>query len=331
MSYCEKEFRLPILRAACLLLIGLIWACSSAGPARSMEPVRELHPLPGTAFLANTSSDDFTFIVGGDNRLKKGTIKPGEIVKKIFREAKHSNAKFILWSGDTIYGKNPDDHELIKTEYREFLKLAHRTGKPIFNAPGNHEMADADGLPNEVMKSWYTEIMGLPYGAFSYGNARFIALNSEEIPPPGLRETPKPGKRGKEPGYVSPEQIQWLKSELDANKEKTHIFIFMHHPIKSRRPTARLAPSCAEQLLELFSHYQNISYVLSGHEHLYFNPQNPEDQTTPPSRKGAGEPTIYLVSGGAGAPLDLENGGFYHYLIFHVNKAAVDVKLVRVQ
>jgi len=42
-----------------------------------------------------------------------------------------------MWTGDTIYGKNPDDAKLLHKEYKEFLDIAKTAGVPVFNAPGN--------------------------------------------------------------------------------------------------------------------------------------------------------------------------------------------------
>src|SRR5256885_9090101 len=75
---------------------------------------------------------------------------------------------------------------------------------------------------------------GPAYGAFDYGNSHFIALNTEDVGgPPAPTPTATPEKKLKlDPGFVSPQQLKLLKSDLEANKAKAHIFDVMHHPIK---------------------------------------------------------------------------------------------------
>jgi hypothetical protein len=75
---------------------------------------------------------------------------------------------------------------------------------------------------------------------------------------------------------------------------------------------------------------------------MYYNPQgtteeakfyDPPPARTDPSSSGP----FYLVSGGAGAPLKkFELNGkktksFYHYLIFTVDKATVNVQVIKVK
>jgi len=105
----------------------------------------------------------------------------------------------------------------------------------------------------------------------------------------------------------------------------------MHHPIKPKKPDMGLNRENAESLMKLFGRYSNISYVLASHEHLYYNPQT-GDITSPPSRTDPStQPPFYLVSGGAGGPLEgtPKNGGFHHYLVFQINGGHVQPRLVK--
>ena len=90
----------------------------------------------------------------------------------------------MLWTGDTISGKakhpkDAKDAQEIAAEYDEFLGIAKTAGAPVFNAPGNHEMDDGKNDPSDAMKKLYEKNMAGTYGAFTYGNSRFIALDSE--------------------------------------------------------------------------------------------------------------------------------------------------------
>src|SRR6185436_17821297 len=87
-------------------------------------------------------------------------------------------------------------HKTLIAQYKEFFRHAAKAGVPMFNSPGNHEMDvvtkskdETVETPDEKMQALYLEVMKYPkdapaYGAFNYGNSRFIAVNTEEVPPP---------------------------------------------------------------------------------------------------------------------------------------------------
>ena len=93
-------------------------------------------------------------------------------------------------------------------------------------------------------------------------------------------------------------------------------------------------PPNATTLQALFKQYPNVSYVIAADEHLYFNATGttlcPADRQDP-STQGPS----YVVSGGAGAPLDTcpsgsgaNCGSFNHYLLFEVDQATVKVQVI---
>jgi 2',3'-cyclic-nucleotide 2'-phosphodiesterase (5'-nucleotidase family) len=303
-------------------------------PLSLVSPLAQLpalSPLPNTVSLVPPKDPNkFTFFVAGDNRPKNESVAPTATVVSFFNNVAKFSPSLVMLAGDTIYGKNPGDEQLIQQEYAAFCQAAKKGGVPVFNAPGNHELDDQNDVPNTQMQNWYVQYMGAPYGAFNYGNSRFIAMNTEEIAPQATTRaarapTDTPGKT-LDPGYVSQAQFDALKADLDANKAKRHIFIFMHHPIKPAKQEDGLDPICAKPLEDLFSHYKNISYVIAAHEHLYYNPQG--NGTSPPPAWTAKQPPVYLVSGGAGAPLTRHAApglAVYHYLIFTVNGNDVTV------
>jgi hypothetical protein len=105
----------------------------------------------------------------------------------------------------------------------------------------------------------------------------------------------------------------------------------MHYPIKPQRQQDSLNPESLKKLTDILAKYKNVSYVLASHEHLYYNPQDPGNITTVAPFK-TGDPTRYLVSGGAGAAIYVKaaNGGFHHYLIFEVDGDNISVKINRI-
>ena len=287
-----------------------------------------LTAMRGTGNLAPSESNRFTFAVFGDSQ---GEEKAREIISGIFKaihDHQPERSAFAFCSGDIVKGKDPKDPtKYIRQKFAEYLELAKTAGVPIFNAPGNHEMDDADDIPSERMHKIYRESVGPTYGAFDYGNSRFIAINCEDVPPAG---TPPPPD-DMEFSYISDSQLQQIDSDLAANTDKKHIFIMMHYPMKAQRPQDNLNPESHKKLSAILAKYGNISYVFASHEHLFFNPQDPDNVKTVSLYK-AGDPTRYLVSGGAGAGIYVkeEQGGFHHYLLVEVDGDNVSVIIKRV-
>src|SRR5258705_12522444 len=156
---------------------------------------------------------------------------------------------------------------------------------------------------------------------FNYGNSRFIAVDTEEIP---TSLTPRsPGevvakKLKLDPGFVSPKQIELLSADLEANKHKAHVFLFMHHPIKPAKKGSRLNKENADDLEALFAKYLNVSYVIAAHEHLYYNATGTTLKPAARKNPSSGGPTKSSKNCSAS----------YHYLVFEENGNQVEVKVV---
>ena len=296
-----------------------------------------LSPLPQTGTLTPpANSAQFNFVIAGDNRPAKKGCKQPPTPGQIFAAVKALNppAAFVLWTGDTISGKakhpkDSKDAQQVAAEYSEFLGIAKTAGVPVFNAPGNHEMDDHSNKPSNAMKELYEKNMAGTYGAFTYGNSRFIALDSEHEPQSGVAATANDASNSKQdaPGAITQKTLNLLKADLDADTNLAHVFIFMHHPVVPYKSEDGLDPESVQNLQNLFANYTNVSYVVSGHEHMYYNPLGNRALALPPSRTDPTSPKAppyYLVSGGGGAPLKKNTtGSFFHYIVFQVNGATV--------
>jgi hypothetical protein len=296
-----------------------------------------LSPLPGTGSLSQpTNSTQFIFVLAGDNRPAHSSDPQSAVPGNIFCAVQRMNppAGVVLWTGDTISGKDPLHPKRMHDQYKGFLGIATRAGVPVFNAPGNHEMDDSTETPSKVMKDLYRKYMAGTYGAFRYGNTRFIALDSENEPSGAAKSvtTAEGQAKVQAPGAITKTQLKLLKDDLEANKSMAHVIIFMHHPVKAYEKKDGLDEASKKTLEDLFASYKNVSYVISGHEHMYFNSQGPKDLfTPPPARTDPAQPPTYLVSGGGGAPLKSNTpGSFFHYLVFTVNGNQITPSLIKV-
>ena len=144
-----------------------------------------LSQMPQTPTLSQPANPtQFTFVLAGDNRPAHSSDPQSAVPGNIFCAVQRMNppAAFVLWTGDTISGKDPQHPKRMHDQYKEFLGIADRAGVSVFNAPGNHEMDDSKETPSKAMKDLYRKYMAGTHGAFSYGNTRIIALDSENEP-----------------------------------------------------------------------------------------------------------------------------------------------------
>ncbi|MEY2508529.1 MAG: hypothetical protein QOH01_2858 [Verrucomicrobiota bacterium] len=323
-------------------------------PAQTGTGLPPLPHVPKTPALQDQpNATHFWFIAAGDNRPANKSLPQPSTLGRVFKDAQKFKPAFFLWCGDTIYGHTSDETTMQK-QYEEFFRIVPAASVPIFNSPGNHEMDTVQKVGNQYvetpdagLRAAYLKFMQFPpgaptYGAFDYGNSRFIAVDTEEVA--ATESVRSPGKvvgnAGRtttlDPGFVSKAQMDLLTQDLDANKTRAHIFVFMHHPIMPAKSDSGLNHADAAALQALFKKYPNVSYVIAAHEHLYFNATGttlaPSDRQDP----SAGGPS-YLVSGGAGAPLEScpgsagsNCGSFNHYLVFEVDRDTVKVQVVQV-
>jgi hypothetical protein len=190
--------------------------------------------VPGTGPLRPAKTEKFSFVVAGDSRPRKPDLPLPLTAAQIVTAARALKPAFIIWTGDAIYGLNSADANVIAKQYAAFFQLARKAAAPVFLAPGNHEMAvriPVEGqkhkreIGSPQMEALFRKNMDLPqrapiYGVFTYGNSRFILLNSEEIAPPDTERSPHAtvgagGKLNLDPGFISEEQLEWLRRELD--------------------------------------------------------------------------------------------------------------------
>lgn len=257
--------------------------------AARAETVRPLSPQPaggGVRLVPAADPNHFTFAVCGDNRPPARNMAAPPTAGQVFAELRLLQPALCLWTGDVIYGSDDSVGEA-RAEYAAFFASALQSETPLFNAPGNHEIAD-----RKELAALYEECVGPLYGSFDYGNSHFIALDTEEV--------------GQKPG-IGVKQREWLEQDLAANRKAAHIFVFTHHPLFSKAANAGFGdPANRDDIHRLFMKY-GVKHVFSGHEHLFA--QSVHDGIT------------YIVTGGGGAPSSDSpvEGGFQHYLLFNID------------
>jgi 3',5'-cyclic AMP phosphodiesterase CpdA len=167
----------------------------------------------------------------------------------------------VLQSGDLV--QNGEVQALWDDEFwPTVLPLARET--PMYPALGNHERK---GAP-------YFKYFDVPEEySFDYGNAHFVALNSNR--PPSEHHA----------------QEEWLRKDLAAHKSATWRIVFFHHTpytcvaIENRRVSSVALRNRLEPIFKA----GNVQLVVNGHDHNY--------------QHHLANGIHYLVTGGGGAPL----------------------------
>lgn len=181
-----------------------------------------------------------------------------------------------------------------KNLYENYLQMTSELTYPVYNVAGNHDV-------NPGGYSLYKKHFGPSYYSFEHKNAHFVILDNALA------------------NSFDYKQFDWLKKDLEKNK-KENVFVFLHKPLfdpteiyKNHVMSGR---ETAKRLIEVFEKYK-VDYVIAGHIHGYARAE----------RNGV----VYVVTGGAGAPLYLprEFGGFFHYVKITVAENNIYDKVVR--
>jgi 3',5'-cyclic-AMP phosphodiesterase len=222
-------------------------------------------------FSVNAEPFTFVFITDIHIQPERNAV---EGFKKAIDQINKFNPDLVITGGDLIYdalGVSYERADSLFNLYNETIKLIN---SPVYNAIGNHEIFgwnEKSGVQRdhpEFGKKMYENRIGKTYFSFEHKGVKFFILDSiEEIP-----------EGGKYYGYVSNEQLAWLKKELQTIDTLTPVVISTHIPfittfsqIKagSQKENERgLVVENSKEVLDLFSSH-NLKLVLQGHLHYY--------------------------------------------------------------
>jgi 3',5'-cyclic AMP phosphodiesterase CpdA len=176
--------------------------------------------------------------------------------------------------------------------YEHFRQLMAPFHKPFYPAPGNHDL-ELGSLDN------FLKYSGAPavHYSFDYGSVHFTIVNSAS-------------------GNLDAPELAWLEADLAATSQPVKM-VFLHHPPFDPHGGSHTLGRGAQELMALAVKYQ-VRYVIASHIHGY--------------AREVRDGVIYLISGGAGAPLYYppDNGGFYHYVRLTVNGTDVSEEVVKI-
>ena len=269
---------------------------------RAISGEREVGGEFATAPAGNAP---FSFVVFGDSRSVPFSHR--RVVERIRREV----PDFILGTGDMVNeGASSADWQQFFDIEREIL-----AENVLYPSLGNHDR-QGRGRTADNYRKYFSLPENSPnperYYAFTYGNSRFLILDSNAY------------------SFALSDQTAWIEQQLQAARldpSIVHIFVSMHHP-----PFSISLHGGQKELREawtpLYEKYQ-VAAVFSGHDHVYSRAD----------RSGV----RYFVSGGGGAPLyprkssaakiDKKATRYFerinHYLRVHVIGRSVEISAIR--
>jgi hypothetical protein len=286
------------------------FAAAQPQPAEVPESVHSiavpLHPLPSEEASRNITK--FSVIVYGDTRGRRDgkelQYEHSLVVDAMIAAIKRLDTtafpvRFVLQTGDAVV--NGGDARQWNASFIDLVnRITRDGGVPYYLAPGNHDVTTATEIesPNRQkgMQNYLSAIAnlippdgaprrltGYPTYAFGYGNAFFIAFDSNIA--------------------ADEKQFEWVKGQL-AGLDRTryaHVMAFFHHPAFSSGPHggARIEGPTAEirrRYLPLFRKHR-MRMLFSGHDHLF------EHWVEYYEDAGKRFRLDHVVTGGGGAPL----------------------------
>lgn len=246
------------------------------------------------------AAEEVRFVVFGDTQLGR----PAQF-ERMVHEAELLRPQFYLHTGDMIHGYT-DNEAQIRAEWRRFKKQVEPLTAPFYPVPGNHDVGTPEG------QRIYGEIWGADryYYSFDEGTVRCIVLATY------LDDTKD---------RVAPEQLEWLKADLEAyaeahgglgseELERRSIFVFTHSPFWRYGPDEQAGIDDWEEVHAVLRDYP-VRMVIGGNtdrEHEYVWEE----------RDGI---DYVLIASSASMPQENERAGYFHGFL-HISVLDGDVR-----
>jgi predicted phosphodiesterase len=262
------------------------------------------------AFHTARAADDpyFAFAVVGDS----GDCSPE--AEQVATQVLNAQPDLMLHVGDMAYpsGEDWSYDECFFSPYRDVLKTV-----PVFPSLGNHDVETAGGAPYlasfVVPENATNPAHRKRYYSFDYGNAHFIALDTE---------------LDNEQGVANRDQRTWLENDLANATNATWKFIYFHRPPYSSGNHGS-APDVRQIVAPLAQKY-NVDVVFSGHDHSY-------ERTAPLLDDQLSDNGVtYIVTGGGGRILypvgqsewTAFSGSFSHFMYVDIEDQTLTLQAI---
>ncbi len=154
--------------------------------------------------------------------------------------------EFMLHTGDISHLSKPEEFDTVD----QVLRGAKP--KDVFFVPGEHDVLNDDG--KQYLDRYGKGTKGAGWYSFDKQGVHFIGLvNVLNLKAGGL-------------GTLGPEQLDWLKSDVQHLKHSTPIVVFAHIPLWSVYPEWGWGTEDSAEALALLKKFGSVT-VLNGHIH----------------------------------------------------------------
>lgn len=291
-----------------LALLGITLA--SLAPAQD----RHIHtdrPKTSRVLPLPKQDDCFFFAVFGDRT--GGKPEGLKVLDQAIRDVNLLDPDMVLTVGDLIQGYNKS--KLWMQQMKEFKGYMDKLSMPWFPVAGNHDLYGevVDGLRRLQHAKRYEKHFGPLWYWFEHKNCAFVVLHTDETDPKTGEATFKKPAAQK----MSPEQFAWLKKTLAANKQRDHVFVFLHHPRWHKGGYGNDWEKVHRELKKA----GNVSAVFAGHIHkmVYGG-----------KRDGIEYFALATTGGALSKVLPVRAGYVHHYNLVTVRKDKVSVTTIPV-
>ncbi|HEY0898180.1 MAG TPA: calcineurin-like phosphoesterase family protein [Sphingobacteriaceae bacterium] len=250
----KGKYELPFNRAAKFVFISL--PSGYAFPAEN-SIAKHYHVLKDGVGeydfqLSPLTSDDsrHNFIVWADPQVKDENdvalmmSQSVPDVQKLVQELGPDALIHGLGVGDLVW----DVHPLFKS----YNQAVGAMGIPFFQVVGNHDM-DYDKGGDDVSDDTFEAHYGPTYYSFNRGKAHYVVLDDVRYL----------GKKREYDGYISQQQLNWLKLDLEQVPKDHLIILSVHIPVHN-------SVKNNADLYAILAPFKNV-HIMSGHTHYNRN------------------------------------------------------------
>lgn len=214
----EGTFQLPGGQGFGLVLISVPDGYRPVGPFwKQDEQVPLDFPLE-----ALPRKNEFTFIHASDTHLDSASLPRMRLLQGLVDSIQPD---FVLISGDLIRDALRVSDTVATGRYELYVNEQRRITRPVWTAPGNHEIFGIERDKSHVSAShplyarkMYRHYLGPDYYSFNYGGVHFIALNSEDYDDQSYY------------GHIDSVQVEWLQGDLALVPASMPVVTFNHIP-----------------------------------------------------------------------------------------------------
>jgi 3',5'-cyclic AMP phosphodiesterase CpdA len=197
------------------------------------------------------AGSDLSFVQISDSHIGFNKEANKDVASTLLEAVKRINAlpttpSFMLHTGDLTHLAEAEEFDTLE----QLLKTCNT--RQVFYVPGEHDILNDSG---QLYRERFSKgSKGSGWYSFDQRGVHFVGLvNVTDIKEGGL-------------GMLGPEQLAWLKDDLQARSSSTPIVLFAHVPLWTIFPKWGWGTEDSEQALGYLKRFGSVT-VLNGHIH----------------------------------------------------------------